>query len=295
MLLAHLVFAFGLTLPIQAPAPKPPAPPTIEEVVARALQTHPEILAVEAKLAGVKAELELAKLSLSQRVLKAKFKLEVAQSASAAAEQETKEAESLFAGKLISNKDISTARANLQLARVQLKEAEAEWKMYAPDIKRDTIVDLTWTYGPPLPPREAPVSPADRDRFEALERTLKLKKSEKLDLTEAIKLLQPQPELKGLTLRVPHDLGFEYLKEPPRIASMEGEMTVAGWLQFLADEFNPQAHAKAKKVPAEKAGQYEWYVREYGLVFENVEIKPVGAPTLAEFLKAMRAAPAPKK
>ena len=34
-------------------------------------------------------------------------------------------------------------------------------------------------------------------------------------------------------------------------------MTVAGWLQFLTDEFNPQAHAKAKKVTEERAGQYD--------------------------------------
>ena len=135
MLLAHLVFAFGLTLPIQAPAPKPPAPPTIEEVVARALQTHPEILAVEAKLAGVKAELELAKLSLSQRILKAKFKLEIAQPALAAAEKELKETEARADGGLSPIHSVYTARANLQLARVQLKEAEAEWKMYAPDPK----------------------------------------------------------------------------------------------------------------------------------------------------------------
>ena len=122
-----------------------------------------------------------------------------------------------------------------------------------------------------------------------------MKKTENLDLVEATKLLQSQPELKGLKLRVPHDLGLEYLKQPPRIPSMEGEMTVAGWLQFLTDEFNPQAHPNAKKLPGDKAGQFEWYVREYGLVFENVEIKPVGAPTLAEFLKAMRSTPTPKK
>lgn len=68
-------------------------------------------------------------------------------------------------------------------------------------------------------------------------------------------------------------------------------------MQFFADEFNPQSHGNttAPLVPDNRTGQYEWFVREYGLVFEHVEIKPVDAPTLAEFLKTVRSAPAPKK
>lgn len=72
-------------------------------------------------------------------------------------------------------------------------------------------------------------------------------------------------------------------------------MTVAGWLQFFADGFNPQSHATAGLVPDNKTGTYDWFVREYGLVFESVENKPIGAPTLAEFLKTVRGAPGPKK
>ncbi len=287
MLLAHLVFAFGLTLPIQAPAPKPPAPPTIEEIVARALQTHPEILAVEAKLAGVKAELELAKLSLSQRILKAKFKLEVAQQSPANAEKELKEVEERASGGLSTIRSVSSARANLQLARVQLKEAEAEWKMYAPDPKPDHVVELKWTYKDTPSTREVPATPADRERVDILSRSVKIKKAERPDLAGATKLLQALPELKGLTLRAPSS-------STPVLSWEEREMSIAGWLQFFADEFNLQSRA-TPGIDVNKTGQYEWFVREYGLVFAHHENKPIGAPTLAEFLKTVRGAPAPKE
>ena len=80
------------------------------------------------------------------------------------------------------------------------------------------------------------------------------------------------------------------LKSAPLIEMTDGEMSVGGWLLFIADEFNAGSFEDSNK-----AGPYDWYVREYGLVFEKVANKPVGALSLAEFLKAMRAAPAQKE
>ena len=285
MWMPSLLALVGMAFPIQTPvaplkeAPKPPVP-SIEEVIARALQTHPEILVAEAKLAGAKADLELAKLSLSQRILKAKNRLDTAR------EEEN-------VARLAAKVDMAlgipnSAQKALRIARMQLAEAEAEWNMFLPAPKPVTFTaDASWQPGIEIPP----VTPADRERVDILSRSVKIKKAEKLDLVEATKLLQALPELKGMTLRVPTWASVTHLKNPPIIALMEGELTVASWLQLVADEFNPQAGA----LPEAYAGSYEWYVREYGIVFMNVRNKPVGAPTLAEFLKTVRSVPAPKK
>ncbi len=295
MWMPTLLALVGTSFPIQAAAPKeaPKAAPSIEEVIIRALQTHPEILAAEAKLAGAKADLELAKLSLSQRILKAKNRLDSARLLTANVDEEWKLVEPLAQKNQISVLEVNLVRAKSIAARSQLAEAEAEWKMYVPDPKPDQKIDLTWTYTPPT--LEAAVTQADRERADLLSRSVKLKKAEKLDLVEATKLMQAMPELKGMTLRAPGWASNKVLKTPPVLSWEDREMTVAGWLQFFADEFNPQSHGSAGIVPDNKTGQYEWFVREYGLVFEHVEAKPVGAPTLAEFLKTVRSAPAPTK
>ncbi len=310
MLLAHLVFAFGLTLPIQAPAPKPPAPPTIEEVVAAALKSHPEILAVEAKLAGVKAELELAKLSLSQRVLKAKNRLDSALLLAGNEEEQWKIVQSLVKSNGISPTEVTLIRAKLLAARYQLAEAEAEWQMYEPPlVKRSAeVTSSTWAYkvdsNNPTPKVEmAPPTEAEVTRFEALAKIFPIKKDaiEYRNLVEATKLIHSQfllvhPDSKKLLLRVPEWTGKKAAAANNLvIESIDGEMTFGAWLGYVADEFNKNATADSTNLEVEKRGPYEWYIREYGLMFEKVSNKPVGAPSLSEFMKAMRSVPAPKK
>lgn len=282
-----LLALLQLAVPIQAPVAPPakPAPPSIEEVIARALQMHPEILAAEAKLAGARAEVELAKLSLSQRILKAKNRLDSTQLFAGNEEEQWKLVEPLLKAKGISPVEVTPMRAKLLAARSQLAEAEAEWKMYAPDPKPDQIIDVKWTYTPPM--REAPVTQADRERFDILSRSVKIKKAEKVDLVEATKLLQSLPELKGLTLRVPNT--------SPVLSWEARELTVAGWLQFFADEYNAEFRLTVGIAPADRTAQWDWFVREYGLFFEKVANKPIGAPTLVEFLKTMRNSPMPMK
>ena len=297
MWMPTLLALVGMAFPIQAqvaPLKEPPKPPvpSIEEVIARALQTHPEILVAEAKLAGAKAELELAKLSLSQRILKAKHRVWAGEQARRNAESNLLRVEEQIRAKAIGAKEIEVAREKVLEAYAQQAEAEAEWKMFIPTPKPVLFTaDASWQPGVEIPP----VTQADRERVDFLSRSVKIKKAEKLDLVEATKLLQALPELKGLTLRVPSWASSKELKTPPVLSWEDREMSVAGWLQFFSDEFNPQSHGSAGIVPDNKTGQYEWFVREYGLVFEHVEAKPVGAPTLAEFLKTVRSAPAPKK
>ena len=282
-----LLALLQLAVPIQAPVAPPakPAPPSIEMVIASALRSHPEILVAEAKLAGARADLELAKLTLSQKIVRAKGRLEAAQQTAAAAAEILKTHEALGQNRAISPTDLVEPRAKSLLAKEQLAEAEAVWKMYAPDPKPDQIIDVKWTYTPPM--REAPVTQADRERFDILSRSVKIKKAEKVDLVEATKLLQSLPELKGLTLRVPNT--------SPVLSWEARELTVAGWLQFFADEYNAEFRLTVGIAPADRTAQWDWFVREYGLFFEKVANKPIGAPTLAEFLKTVRGAPTPKK
>ena len=292
-----LVSLIALTFPpssIQAqPTPKPvPAPvPSIEEVIARALQTHPEILVAEAKLAGAKAELELAKLALSQKIAKAKNRYDTAKQTEVHAERALARILALYETKAVSTEQFELTREKAELAKTQRIEAEAEWKAVQPAAKLPMTIDSIWYYDSKVTARPlAEPSQAERDRYELLMRPLKMKKGEKIDLVEAAKLLQGNPEFKSLSLRVPAWSSRTVLKSAPLIEMTDGEMSVGGWLLFIAYEFNAGTFEDSNK-----AGPYDWYVREYGLVFEKVANKPVGAPSLAEFLKAMRAAPAQKE
>ncbi len=291
-----LLALLQLAAPIQAPAPAKPAPPSIEEIIARSLQTHPEVLAAEAKLAGAKADLELVKLTLSQRILKAKNRLDAALVAVGLAEQELAQNRALAKSNAISLQEVAVVQGKVGLAKAQLAEAEAEWKVYTPTLKPPYDPSAPWgvRYAPEgasAPAAAAPPTQAELDRYAFLNRVTALKKADKLDLVEAVKVLKEHPNLKGVTLRVPAWASRAVLQNPPLVAFAETDTTVAGWLQSIADDFNTQSNTTGEIVPDGKTGTYDWYVREYGLVFERVQDKPVGAPTLAEFLKAMRSAP----
>ncbi len=308
--------------PVKEPVKEPakPAVPSIEEVIAHALRSHPEILVAEAKLAGARADLELTKLTLSQKIVRAKGLLDAARQSVMLVEKELKDAQANVEGNLGTQKTLNEARGKFFISKIQLLEAEAEWKMYEPpasakkvdapsfvDHSGETVIQdsvmraMRWRYiSPPL--AAPPVAPTDVDqeRYKLLMTPLKLKKAEKLDLIEAVKLLRTQPELKSLTLRVPVDVGMGYVRNPPTIEWGDEELTVVSWLQLFADQFNPQTVANAARLLPENRvgtymGEYDWYVREYGLIFAKVDNKPIGALTLAEFLKTMRNSPAPMK
>lgn len=303
--------------PVQAPPvldpPKQavkPAAPSIEEVIANALRSHPEILVAEAKLAGARADLELTKLMLSQKIVRAKSRLDAAQQSVKATSQVVE-----FLTNLVNTGrnplDMVEPHAKALLAKEQFAEAEAVWKMYEAsasakkvagssfdDVSDEMLIEeRKLTLGLRLKqvtPLAAPTD-VDRERYKVLMTPLKLQKVAKLDLVQATKMLLAQPALKGLTLRVPVDVGTGSLRSPPTIEWFDEELTVVSWLQRFADQFNPQATEKAGRLAPQQFGQYDWYVREYGLVFENVANKPIGAPTLAEFLKTMRNSPMPMK
>lgn len=323
MTIPSLVILVGLWggTPVQAPPVKAPpvkepvkelakpAAPSIEEVIANALRSHPEILVAEAKLAGARADLELTKLTLSQKIVRAKNRLDAARQTADAAAQVVDFQKRL--GQSGSPFDMVEPQSKLLLAKEQLAEAEAVWKMYEPpagakkvdgfsfvDHSGETVIQdslmraMRWRYiSPPL--AAPPVAPTDVDqeRYKILMTPLKLKKVVKVDLIQAIKFLQPQRGLKGLTLRVPNDVGTDTVKEPPLIEWDDGEMSAVSWLQLFADQFNQQAN----RLPENSLGEYDWYVREYGLTFAKVGIRPIGALTLTEFLKTMRNSTAPMK
>ncbi len=299
MTIPTLATLIALAIPsssIQAqptPTSKPVPAPSIEEVIARALQTHPEILVAEAKLAGAKADLELAKLALSQKIAKAKSRYEAAKQTEIHAVRALALIEQLYRAKAIDEQEMGRTLEKLDLAKALRIEAEAEWKAFQPPAKPPMLTDATRDRDPKLRMWEvSEPTRGERDRYELLMRPLKMKKGEKIDLVEAAKLLQENPEFKSLSLRVPAWSSRAVLKSTPLIEMTDGEMSVGGWLQLISDEFNGQANS----LPGDKLANYDWFVREYGMIFERVDNKPVGAPTLAEFLKAMRnTPPAPKK
>ena len=300
---------------VQAPPVKEPAKesvkpvaPSMEEVIANALRSHPEILVAEAKLAGARADLELAKLTLSQKIVRAKGRLDAARQTVASADEEFKVIQARSRDGNVDGLTLYATNGKLLTSKIQFKEAEAEWKMYEPPaaakkvdapnyinpfgapVIEDSLMRAMLSMSPPVAVPSLAPTDVDRERYKFLMTPLKLKKVVKVDLIQAIKFLQPQSGLKGLTLRVPNDVGTDTVKDPPLIEWDDGEMSAVSWLQLFADQFNQQ---QANRLPQEAVGQYDWYVREYGLTFQKVASKPIGALTLAEFLKTMRNLPNP--
>ena len=261
--------ALLLALALAAP------PATLDEKIAAALKTHPDVKAAEAKKLLAEAELEQAKLAITQKVSAAVSRVELAKVKLMQAEEEVAIAEKVNQmGTAVSGLE----KAQFMKAKPALTGAKAE--LAAAELELQQLVGKGGVEAKPaasqdVPEAKLPTGPA----MEKLEAAVKM--TVKLDFKE----METKKAMEGLLTAVKVDpatvRGLKLLAPPGAMAvklDLVGEQTFAGWVQWLLDDHNSQ---KGKTLGV--------YVREYGLLIEQVENAPKDAMTLTEFSRAVRA------
>ena len=284
--------ALALTLLLAAPQDAPKAKSPLDEKIAAALKNHPDIKAAEAKRALAEAELEQAKLAITQRVSAAVSKVELAKAKLMQTEEEVAVLEQVLKmGNVMSQLEKAQhmkARPALIGAKAELAAAELELQqLIGPAVKadaksqnRDPLLDAKLD----LPAAKLPNGPVAEQLEAAVLRTYKLDFKE-MDVKRAFEGLLAVAKLDAVPVRGMKTLGGEFLKAPPKFESLTGQNSFEGWVQLFVDELN----GSQKGLPDDMKGKYEVYVREYGLLVERVDTAPKDAITLAEFARAVRA------
>jgi len=263
--------AFLLALALAAP------PATLDERIASALRSHPDIKAAEAKKLLAEAELEQARLSITQKVTSAAWRVELAKAKVLQAEEEVAVLDKVLKlGPAVSELE----KARYMMARPALIGAKAE--LAATELELQLLVGkggaaegkpAAWTLD--VLSAKLPTGPAMEKLEAAVLMTVKLnfKDMERKKAMEGLfSAVRVEPEtVRGMKLL------DSYVQNPPKI-DLVGELTFAGWVQLYLDEHNSQ---KGKSLGV--------YVREYGLLIEFVENAPKDAITLTEFSRAVRA------
>jgi hypothetical protein len=269
--------AFALAMLLAAPPEKVPA--TLDEKIAAALKTHPDIRAAEAKKLLAEAELEQARLVITQKVSAAASRVELAKVKLIQAEQDVKIAERLESappGTVSEAEKIQFFKAKPALIGVKAELAAAELELQLlvgkgggsdpkVELKDPQIGVSPFNPNPKLP--SGPVS-------ERLETAVRM--AFKLDLKD----MEVKTAFEGLKT-----FGGDTLKSPPKFDKLSGQNSLDGWVQLFVDELN----ANQSGLPEQMQGKYDVYVREYGLLVERVANAPSDAMTLTQFARAVRA------
>lgn len=265
----------ALALLLAAPPEKVPA--TLDEKIAAALKHHPDVKAAEAKKLLAEAELEQAKLAITQRVSAASSRVELAKAKLIEAEEDAVIADKVMrmaAASELEKAKYAKARPALLAAKAEVAAAELELQqLVGVPAKADVKADVG---KPELPAAKLPTGPAMEKLENAVRMTVKLDLKE-MERRKAIEGLLTAVRVEPETVRGLKVLNT-FVQNPPKI-DLVGEQTFAGWVQLFLDEYNGQH-------PSSQLGVY---VREYGLLFELVANAPKDAMTLTEFSRAVRA------
>lgn len=271
--------AFILALALAAPPDKPPA--TLDEKIAAALKNHPDIKAAEAKKLLAEAELEQAKLAITQRVSGAVSKIELAKAKLMQAEEEVAVLDKVLnlksAVSELEKAQYMKARPALIGAKAELAAAELELQqLVGKGVPAEAKpADKSGASAADVPTAKLPTGPA----MEKLEAAVRM--TVKLDFKE----MSPKKALDGLLTAVRVEPAtvrglkmFELGGRELQTFDLVGEQTFAGWVQLFLDEYN-----------GKNSNKIGVYVREYGLLVEFVQNAPKDAMTLTEFSRAVRA------
>lgn len=269
--------ALVAALALAAPPEKPPT--TLDEKIAAALKSHPDVKAAEAKRLLAEAEVEQARLVITQKVTAAVTKLELAKAKMVLAEEDVKIAERIMKlGQAVAETEkVQAAKAfpALTLAKAELAAAELE---------------LQQLVGKPAPAETKPLGPTDTPKAEVPGTKMpsgpaveKLEAAAQKMVTLELKSVQLSDALPGLLKAAGvEDVPVRGLKAATRTFSVtpKTELTFGAALELVMDEYNL----------ANPGDTYEVYVREYGLLVEKPGgVAPKDAPTLTQFVRAVRA------
>ena len=273
--------ALLLALALAAP------PATLDEKIAAALKTHPDIKAAEAKKLLAEAELEQAKLAITQKVSAAASRVELAKAKLIQAEEDVAIAEMVISkGTAVSALEkaqymkarpaLVGAKAELAAAELELQQLVGKGGADAKPTGRDPVLST----GTPEP--KLPTGPVAEKLEAALRMAIKLDFKD-MEVKRAFEGLMTAAKLDDVPVRGMKWLGGDMLKNPPKFDKLAGQYGLEGWVQLFVDELN----ANQSGVPEQYQGKYEVYVREYGLLVEKVTSAPSDAMTLTQFARAV--------
>jgi hypothetical protein len=272
-----------------APAPVKPAAapalkePTLDEKIALALKHHPDIRAAEAKRALAEAELEQAKLALSQKIATASAKVTIAREELAVSFELLKAIDTIAVPaveRLQYKKNASIAASSVTLAETELKNLltmpKKEIVTLVSDNKNlDDQQKMYFKFVGTAPSREIAAS---LTKFLSMPVVLDVKKS---SVTKVFQSIEEMAE-KSTVIRF---IGFDeinQLKSIPLFKDISGKMTMQAWLQLFVDELNT-----AKFEVPELNGPYDVYIRDYGLMICPIRSAPRDAMTMSEFIRQL--------
>jgi hypothetical protein len=263
------------------------APPaTLDEKIAAALKSHPDIKAAEAKKLLTEAELEQAKLSITQRVSAALSKIELAKATVMQAEEEVVIMEKVLK---LGNTVSELEKARYMMARPVLIGAKAE--LSAAELELQLLIGSA-VKADAKPTAEAKPDLAMKSLsspvISKLENAVSLgwrMNVKDADLPTGLAALLKVSGLEGVSVRGAEKFGSAVHKSPPKVGTLSGDQMFAGWVQLMMDGFN----ADQDGLLDGQKGRYEVYVREYGLLVERADNAPKDAMTLTEFSRAVRA------
>jgi len=266
-----------LALALAAPPETPKAKSPLDDMIASALKNHPDVKAAEAKKLLAEAELEQARLLITQKVSAAASRVELAKAKLVEAEEAA-----IFADRVLRTQGLpeadkaqyAKARPGLLAAKAELAAAELELQLLVGKGANDSKSAVrTETSRHEEFVGKMPSGPV-MDKLEAV-----VMRSVTLSLKE-IQLADALPGL--LKAAGGEDIPVRGLKGNTYTFSLsqKGEVTFGAALEMLMDEYNL----------ANPGSRYEVYVREYGLLLEKPGgVAPKDAPTLTEFIRAVKA------
>jgi hypothetical protein len=240
----NLIFALFLAAAAVAPAQQPagptgPVPNNLDEMIATALKTSPEVLLAEAKLRQAQAELNEVRLRVTREVVGAFNDKKHKQSALVVAERQlqlaAKAAEQGAKQGAPSTADVEQARAHLGGAELGIAQADATIRYL---LGVGSQFDLSLIRAPvateSAKPRTIPRPPVPDALDEALNREITVK-FDKTPLSEVVKTLTAQA---GVSVLVDPLSRHDGLEEMQISLTLAKPVTVTTAFQALADNFD---------------------------------------------------------
>ncbi len=297
--------------------PPPPAKPaekksTLEDDIARAVRTHPDVMVAEAEAQLANAKLQQAKFGIAQQVAAAKREIDRLKGGVGLAQRRIEAVKSVYdqtrieldqmkqlqKNAIVSAQEVQLKETGVAKAKSLLLEAEqaveiAKAAQAAVEAEYDAIVGNTpLTKLPVVGPLFDPmVGPANaKAYYEVLLYVTDLKPG---SVAEKLRTALNKPVTFGCDNLTMPDIvaglkkvaGLDFTVRTSGIPLLhcefeKQELTLSAWLQLLEDEITKASPPDAVRKPT-------WYVREYGLLF-SMEGRPEGAMTVGEFTKAVR-------
>ncbi len=262
-------------------------PSTAAEGVAVALKQHPDIKVAEAKVAVAAAELDQARLTVTQRVGPAFARIQTAKVKVAAAEDDLNRVAGMVKKGIVSKAEADRADAAVLASKAELATAEAELKAVTgggepadAESARSKYARLRLAQLKDVHP-ETTSAPAGTvaDKLRAvIDKKVKFPEQKGVPFVKVVDALKAAAGI-DFTVRLPNHAQFT----EQGVNVPAGEMTVSAWTELMLDEFNV---GRIK---------YAFYIREYGLLLAAVDAAPPGALSLTEFARLVRAEKEEKK